>query len=462
MNRIIMKTKLLLTFCLLAISPMLFAQSDGAMNLKQCIDYALVHSSTIANAKLDEYIAYAKIGETRAIGLPQINISADAIDNPTLKKLFFKGDNNFLQGTPAFTGNGNDVAAVDNFFQLRSSGDANITASQIIFNGSYIVGLQTSKTFAELSKKSSQKAAIDVIESIKKAYYMVLINKERLISIASNISRLDSILLQTERLNKNGFVEKLDVNRLEVRKLNLISEKQKFENISNLSLALLKFQMGYPAKDPININENIEQLKSTISNTPIENTTIEYGQRIEYSLLETKKKLDLQKLRYVNSGYLPSLAAFGTLGYTRSDVKFGNLFKKEWFDYSMVGLSFKLPIFDGLSKYYQAQQAKLELKKTENTMQNFKELIDFQTTQSSITYNNAIKTLETQTQNIALAKEIARITKIKYQEGVGSNIEFINAEADLKDAQTNYYDAIYQVLVALVEHQKSIGKLSAE
>ena len=165
-----MKNRILFTLLLLYAIASANAQSDSTMTLKQCIDYALQHSATVSNAKLDEYIAAAKIGETRAIGLPQVKLEGSVLDNPELKRMFFKGDNQFLMGTPAFTGNANDVAAVPNFFQLRSSGDANITATQLIFNGSYLVGLQTTKTYAELSTKLSQKANIDVIESIKKAY----------------------------------------------------------------------------------------------------------------------------------------------------------------------------------------------------------------------------------------------------------------------------------------------------
>lgn len=456
-----MKHRIFLTVLLLYIAAIAQAQSDTAMSLKQCIDYAMLHSATVSNAKLDEYIAAAKIGETRAIGLPQINGTASVVDNPELKPIFFKGNNDFLRPSGSYTGNPNEAIPVPNIFQLRSSGEASITATQLIFNGSYLVGLKTTKTYAELATKATQKAAIDVVESVKKAYYMVLINKERLKSLDDNMARLDSVYKQTLALNKNGFVEKLDVSRLEVRRLNLTTEKQKFENLAALSLALLKFQMGMPTNQNISPIGSIEELKNMVGqNADI--TTIDYSQRVEYGLLETQKKLNIQNLNYINSGYMPSLAAFGTYGYTRSDVKFMNLFQKQWFSYSMIGLSLNVPIFDGFSKYYRAQQAKLEIKKLDNNIDNLRKAIDLQTTQSSITYINALKTLETQTQNITLSKEIARVTKIKYQEGVGSNIELVNAEADLKDAETNYYDSIYQVLVAMVDYQKSIGKLSAE
>lgn len=456
-----MKNRFFLALLILASAITVHAQGETTMSLKQCIDYALVHSATVNNAKLDEYISAAKIGETRAIGLPQINGEASVIDNPQLKPLFFKGNNMFLNGTPAFTGNPNDVAAVPNLFQLRSSGDANATVSQILFNAPYLVGIKTTKTIAELVTKNTQKAQIDVVEAVKKAYYMVLINGERINSLNSNIARLDTTFKQTQALNKSGFVEKLDLNRLEVRYLNLVTEKQKFENISALSVALLKFQMGMPAKENFILEGNIESLKASLMAAP-EAMTMDYSQRVEYGLLESQKKINGQILKSVTAGYLPSLAAFGTFGYTRSDVRFGNLFTKKWYNYSMIGLKLSVPIFDGLSKHYQAQQAKLEIKKSENSLESLKNAIDLQVTQSSITYSNAVKSLETQTKNLELSKEIARVSKIKYQEGVGTNLELVNAEADLKDAQTNYYDAIYQALVSTIDYQKSTGKLSAE
>lgn len=456
-----MKDRFFLALLLLASAITVHAQGETIMSLKQCVDYALVHSAAVNNAKLDEYIASAKIGETRSIGLPQINGTASVIDNAQLKPIFFKGNNDFLRPSGSYTGNANEAIPVPNIFQLRSSGDASVTITQLIFNGSYLVGLKTTKTYAELAQKASKVATIDVIEAVKKAYYMVLINGERLNSLDANIARLDTTFKQTQALNKSGFVEKLDLNRLEVRYLNLLTEKQKFENLSALSVALLKFQMGMPAKDNFKLNGNIQSLKASLMAAP-EPLSMDYAQRSEYGILQTQKKLNEQNLKFVNSGYLPLLAAFGTYGYTRSDVRFGNLFTKKWFNYSMIGLQLNVPIFDGLGKHYKAQQAKLEIKKNENSIESFKNAIDLQVTQSSITYNNAVKSLETQTKNLELSKEIARISKIKYQEGVGTNLELINAEADLKDAQTNYYDAIYQALVSTIDYQKSTGKLSVE
>jgi outer membrane protein TolC len=437
------------------------AQNDTVMSLKECVEYALKNSSTIQNARLDEYIAASKIGETRAIGLPQISAKANAVHNPELQRMFFKGDNQFLAGTPAFTGNPNDVAAVPNFFMLPNSGEISATATQLIFSGAYIVGLQTSKIYAQLSSKASQKASIDVVEAVKKAYYMVLINKDRLESLNNNLSRLDTIFKQTQSLNKNGFVEKIDVSRLEVRYLNLLTEKQKFENMASLALALLKFQMGMPTNKGLQVNGSISELKNMV-NENLEMGNLDYNNRIEYSLLQTQKLLNRQNIRYLNSNSLPTLAAFGTYGFVRSDVKFLNLLKNQLFSYSMVGLNLNVPIFDGMSKYYKKQQAKLEMKKTENAIANLEMAIDMQTTQAKLSYTNAIKTMKSLEKNLALSSEVARVSKVKYQEGVGSNLELINAESDLKDAQANYYDAIYQALVSLIDYQKAIGKLSNE
>jgi outer membrane protein len=454
-----MKKHLILLFAIANMS-MLHAQNDSTMSLQECISYALVHSSSVNNAKLDQYIAKAKVGETRAIGLPQINGELSAVDNPTLKNLFFRGNNNFLKGSPLYTGNPNDVIVLQNILQLRSSADASVTANMLI-SAAYLVGLKTSKTYAELATKNAQKAEIDVIEAVTKAYYLVLVNKVRMISLNANIARLDTVYNQTKKLNSSGFVEKLDVDRLEVRRLNLLTEQQKFENIMSLSTVLLKFQMGMPIEKEINVEGSIESLK--VDMQPKQSiTTPNYNQRVEFGLINSQRDMNVQNLKYIKSGYAPSLLAFGTYGYTRSDIKFLNLFNNQWYNYSMVGLKLSVPIFDSFSKVYKAQQARLEIKKSDNNIDNLKLAIDLQTTQSTINYNNSIKTLEAQTKNIKLAREIARVTKVKYQEGVGSNIELVNAEADLKDAETNYYDAAYQTLVAEVEYQKSIGNLKAQ
>lgn len=437
------------------------AQTDSAFTLKQCLEYAYQNSPTVKNSQLDEYISSARVKEIKTTGYPQISGTAALVHNPKLKQQILAADNPLFSGG-AMGGPMPGVKLNDgrlilpNFFQLKAAGDASATISQLIFSGSYLVGLQAAKAYSDLSKKSSTQTKIEIAANVTKAYYMVMIGQERMSLFNINLSRLDTLLKQTRALNQNGFVEKIDVDRLEVAYNNLLIEKQKGENLLELGKVLLKYQIGMPVEKSLVVKEKISELPS--SNISL-GTRTEISNRIEYSLLQTKRELDVLNLKNVRAGYLPTLAAFATGGIFNSHNNFERMFITPWYSYTMLGLNLSVPIFDGFGKYYKGQQAKLEIQKSDNNLKNLENTINLQVKQSEISLKNYQITLESQKRNLDLATEIARVTKIKYQEGIGSNLEVVTAESSLRESQVNYFNAIYDVLVANVDYQISLGTL---
>lgn len=432
------------------------AQSDSSYTLQQCIDYALLNSKTIQNAQLDVAIAKAKVGEYRSIGLPQVNATGQLVDNPRLQRMFLSNGAFFNDPTAPF----GETVAVPNLFQLRTSGDVNATATQLLFSGSYFIGLKAAKALGELSEKSAQLSKTDVVENVTKAFYMVVINRERITLIDANVARLDSTLIQTRALNQQGFIESIDVDRLEVAYNNLITERDKFNNLVELSTILLKFQMGYELDKAIFPNGLATDFREAEAATIV--TSADYNNRMEYQLLLTQRKLESYNLKNIRAGYLPTLSAFGTLGTVRMDKSVGEVFGNQWFSYNRWGVQVNMALFDSFGKYYKAQQSKLELKKIDNSVANFETVIDLQKQQADINLKNSLKTTEVQKKNLALAKKVVDVAKIKYQQGVGSNIEVIDAENSYKESQTNYYNALYELLVAQLEYKKAIGTLYTE
>lgn len=439
------------------------AQVDTAFSLQESIDYALENSVDVKNARLDGYIAKGRVKEVRAIGLPQVNGTASVVDNPRLKAMILRDDNPLFANPGGGTPSGGSGQVDDgriiipNIFQLRSAGDANATVTQLIFSGSYFVGLQAAKTYAELSQKAAKRTKIETIEKVTKAYYLTQIGSERKELLNANISRLDTVLRQTKVLHENGMVEKIDVNRLEVAYNNLLVERQKTENLLEVGKMALKFQMGYPVNQPIFLEDKIDESKLTTINT---NNLLNYENRIEYSLLQTQREGNRLQLKNIRAEYLPNIAAFATGGYFNMHYKFGGLFDTKWHSYSMIGLQANIPIFDGFSKYYRAQQAKLEIQKTENNIKNLENAINFDVAQAKTTLSNNLIALEAQKRNLELATEVAKVAKIKYQEGVGSNLEVVTAETDLREAQINYYNALFDTIVSNVDYQKALGILT--
>ncbi|KQS23911.1 TolC family protein [Dyadobacter sp. Leaf189] len=428
---------------------------DGGYSLEQAVDYAIKHNLNIKNAQLDATSAEARIGEIRAAGLPQVSAAVSVTNNIIIPR-FFLPANAFDPTAPADA----PPAAVE--FGIPWQGSASANLNQLIFNGSYFIGLKAAATYRELAQKSTTSSKVQVAEAVTKAYYSAQVAEERAKLLDLNISRVDSLMRETKAMNASGFVELLDVNRLEVQINNLQTERQKVQNLIELSYALLKYQMGMPANEPINLTDDINAVNVDSLRTATVGSDLSYENRIEYSLLSTQEKLAGLDLRNVRSGYLPSLSASLGYGYNAGYDKFAHLFSRNWFNNMVLTVNLNVPIFDGFSKRYQINQKKIAIDKVKNSQTLLKQSIDLENNQAGINIKNAFATLETQKRNLTLAEEIVRVSKIKYKEGVGSNIEVINAESSLKEAQTNYFTALYDLMIAKVDLSRAKGELYTE
>jgi len=276
--------------------------------------------------------------------------------------------------------------------------------------------------------------------------------------LTANLSRLDTLLKQTKQMQKNGFVEKLDVDRLTVTYNNLNIEQQKTDRLIELSEMLLKFQMGMDQKEPITLTDKLADVAVDMNKVNVKD--FNYSSRIEYSILETQRDLATLDIRNIKAGYYPSLALNARYGGNMANNLFSAVTKPDnWLSFGYVGIGIQVPVFDGLTKSYQTQQAKLRLENANHGINLTKQSIDLQLNSSSTNLTNALQQLESQKQNMALAEDIARVAKIKFQEGIGSNLEIVNAETDLRVAQTNYYAALFDALIAKVDLDVATGSL---
>ncbi len=461
-------------FFMLLIPAASFAQEGGpTYNLKQCIQYALENSVNVANAKIDEQIATAKVRETVGIGLPQISGNASVTHNQKLPRFFTTYDPNGgffdFSGVPGIQPG--DVLAAQNFFQLKSSGLASVSVDQIIFNGSYLVGLQASRAFKELSIKTSSQTNEQVVEQVTKAYYTVLVNRERMKLFDNNINRVDSLLRTTRAMFENGFAEGIDVDRIQVSLNNLTTEKSKFEKLQQLSVELLKFQMNYPMKESIEV---VGGLNEEVVNVNLDNYLMDwdYRNRPDYQVLETNRKLQELNIKNNYAASMPNLSANANLGYSTQSPDIGGIFKTnssisdfgsvgpdKWYSFSSFGLSLNIPLFSGLQRTYKVQQEKLQLQKIENGFKSLEQAIDLEIKQAVTNYQNSLEALKSQQANMNLALNVARVTKIKYEQGVGSNLEVVDAESALRETQINYYDALFEASIAKTDLDKAFGKL---
>jgi outer membrane protein TolC len=439
--------KLLITLLGVCWFGLLHAQN--AFTLKEAQDYAVKNNISNLNAQLDYESAVAKKNETRGIGLPQISGSFDFKD-------FLKIPTSLIPGTFIGRPAGTFIPVK---FGTKYNATAGLSVSQILFSSDYIVALQATKGYLELSEKSSKRTAIETKVNVGKAYYGALVNKYRLQSLTTNISNLEQTIEQMKAMRDVGFIESIDVQRLEVTYNNLVVEKEKVERLIGLSEVLLKFQMGYDMNQPISLTDTL-----SLSQIPTEDASdlnkANPSNRIEYEIL--KGSLDLQKLslKRAQYSYLPTLAAYGSLQKNALRSKFNILNEgPPWYPTSLIGLTLNVPVFDGFQKHFRIQQASLDYKKAQNALKQFEQVASLETASAQATYNNAIKSFKTNKNNIELAESVLKTVQIKVKEGVSNNLELINAQTTLTTSQINMYDALYNFLVAKIDLDKAQGNI---
>ncbi len=421
-------------------------------SLQEAIDFAIENNINMKNSKESVEAAEARVKELLGSGLPQLSASGTVIDNYIIPTSFI----------PAiiFDPNAQPGELVGVQFGTQYTGNAGINLQQMIFNGSYFVGLKASKTYTELSRKDLVKTQTDVVEAIKKAYYSVLVSKERIELLEKNYQRLDTLLKQTKALYENGFTEKIDLNRVQVQFNNIANLRNNAVIGLEVSYNLLKFQMGLPIAANIELSDELETLKFLALDDDFKKD-FQYSNRIEYNILQVNKSLVELDIKNTKSQYLPNISLFGSYGASYGTSAFNSMFQfgENWRTLGTLGITANLPIFDGLQKNRIVQQKKTRLNQIENNLELVKNQIDLQQDQASKTFQTYLQTLRTQRENMELSKEVYDVTVIKYQQGVGSNLEVIDADAAYKEAQTNYYAALYDALIASVEVEKAYGKL---
>jgi len=424
--------------------------------LDDCLKYAYEHNEQIIIANLEMEAAKAQTGQYMSSGFPQVDASASVNKNFILRRVFVPA-NTFDPSAPA-----DEVLELQ--FGTPYTGEMGVNLSQMIFNGSYFVGLKAAKTYQELSAKDHIKSKIDVTEMVTKAYYTVLVNQLSLETLETNYQRLDSLVRETEIMNKNGFAELLDLNRTKVEFNNLQTSLSNAKMSLSISESLLKFQMGMPVETKLEIAEKITDLKFNVKEEL--EMGYSYTGRIEYSRLQTSEELAQLEMRNNKSQYLPTIDLIFSWGLNAGVLNFSDLGevsnRQVWPDYQVGGLMFKFPIFDGLYKSKLIQQNKVKIKQLEYQRKMLENSIRLEVDQLRKLLIMNLDLLKDQEENAKLAESVYNQTKIKYQEGVGTNLEVVTADTAYKQAQSNYFSALYDALISHVNYQKALGILKIQ
>jgi outer membrane protein len=463
-----MKKHLHLLLALLASAALTAQAPDGqaqTYDLPSAIEYALANHNSMKYAAMDVAAAEAQSREYTAIGIPKLEANIDYQYYPNIPVSVlpdFIGpvvDGRLLQlGLIDPSQVNTDVRFFPAKFGTNNRLSGSLDFSALVFDGSYFVGLRAIKSLKDLNVSKVGAARQDIRLNVTKAFYTVLATNIGLETLDKNIGNLDKLLGETKAFQKAGFVEQLDVDRLELSLRNLRSERDILARQQATALNLLKFQMGYPMDQPIRIGGAVNDYLGEPTEEDLTGT-VAYSNRIEYELLNKQLKLNELNIERYQVSYYPSVFAFAS--YSQVLLR-NNLFNSNEVGFnpsSVIGLSLKAPIFDGFDRKAKIDRAKIDRDRVGLQIGDFERAMMLQVMNARTTYVNARARLDDRRATVELAQRIYGTTQIKVREGVGSSLELNAAERELYTAQANFLNAVYDCLVAKADLEYALGNM---
>jgi outer membrane protein TolC len=460
---------LMVAFLLLGINNSI-AQKSYKLTAKQAVDLALKNVTDLKNLSIDRELQISKNKEYIAQAMPQVSGSIstqhffsipvtllpDFISPSVYQVLVDNGVRNGA-GTPISKPN-----QAPQFFPAQFGvpwqSSAGFQFQQLLFQPDLFVAISARKVAVEFTEANIRVMEDSVKSNVYRAYYSVLIAEKRKQYLETSIKRLQKLKSDQEKLYKNGFAERLDIDKTQVSLNNLTSTNNQIERLIEIGYASLKFSMAIEQKDTLVLTDALSE--ESVKKDLLEMTNFKYPDRDEIQLLNVVKQLQKLDIKRNKLSYLPTVATYWNYSRNALGQKF-NLFNFEdpWFKTSVWGLNMSVPIFDAGQKGQRIRQAKLNLEKTSNTIENLQRAIDLQLTASSILFKNALLTLDVQDQNVALAEKVYNTTLKKYEQGLGSSFELLQTETELENAQSNYFQALYDAVTSKIAYTKALGKL---
>ena len=424
------------------------AQEVTKLTLKDCMDYALKHNDNIKNAQLDILIQQAQNNETVAAAYPHVNGRAELDDylNPT--KSFIDGE---YFGYPG--------KIIGFPFSLNYAATGSVSASQVVFDGSVFVALKARNTVMEFARHNSQVTEENVRYSVYKAYNSLVIAYRQFDIVKNSLVYARSLQHDIEVTRANGFAEKIDVERTGVQVNNLATDSIRIGNLLQVSEDVLKYQLGMSMTTHIVLTDtNVEDRRKAANDLLLQEGN--YERIPEYNMAMSALKLNEFNLTRYQLAALPSLNLFGAAGYNYGANKFNDIMSFSNYAFnSTVGVQLSIPIYNGSLRHYQVQEARLNIEKSQNSIEYVKQSIDFGLTTSRTTLKNAILQVQSQHRNMDLSQDVLDLARKKYQAGVGSNLEVTQAQTDQLMAQTNYFNALLDLINAEADLKKALGQL---
>ena len=418
-------------------------------SLEQAINHALNNNYTAINATKDIETAQQKKWETTAAGLPQINGTVEYINNFELQKSV----------VPAEFFGGNNGEFVEVAFGTKHSMNARVSLSQLLFDGSYIVALQASKTYLKFYENAKQKTATDVKEMTINSYGNVLLAEERIAILIKNKSTLEKTLFDTEETFKNGLIEEENVEQLQITLASINSNLKNTVRLLEIANKMLKINLGIDIDDQLILTDKLDNLTITNLDLTFSQKEFKTSDNVNYQMAMNFQEQRQLEYKLQKSKALPTLSANMNFGYNA----FGDQFQfftqnQNWLNYSNLGLNLNVPIFSSLARSSRTQQARIALDQAKTQLNETDQRLKLQYASAKSEYDFSIEEYATAKSNLNLAERIEKKQQIKFTEGLSSSFDFSEAQRQLYSAQQNYLQSMVSIINKKASLEKVINK----
>lgn len=409
------------------------------ITLKQSILFALRNQPAVRQAAIDQQINERDIRIGLSAWLPQVNSTGVY--------------NHYFKGSPVASATPGVVSPIDEFSSLG------LQASQTIYNNDVLLASKTANYSRMYYQQNTVSAQINVVSDVSKAFYDVLLSEKQLNIVNEDITRLQRSLKDAYSRYQAGVVDKIDYKQATIALNNEIAVRKQTSEAINAKLAYLKQIMGANPQNQITLaydSTNYEQ-EAYIDT----NQSVNYTNRIEYQMLLSQKNLRNLNVDYYKWGFLPSLTANGSYSLAYFNSQFHDLYNRSY-PTGYVGLSLALPIFQGTKRLQNLSKARLEVQRNDLDIVNTENIINTQFTQALASYKSNYTAWQAVKQNVDLAKDVYTVVSLQYREGVKTYLDVIVAQSDLRTAELNYYNSLFQLLSSKIDLKKSMGTLTVD
>lgn len=418
-------------------------KAQDVLTLEECLRLGIENNLSLESSRNEIRKGEHTLSENRAKLLPQINAVAGFNDN-------FNPPVSVTDGSAY--GNPYNVTKT-----LQYNASAGIQLQMPLYNQTVYTAVDIARTMNELPRLSYEKAREDLILQISKMYYLSQNTAEQIALIKENISRLNELSSITQAFYDNGMAMEVDVKRVNI---NLENQRVQYDNAQSMltqQLSLLKYVIDYPADKEIALTPVDTENTTSVSLTGLDNN------QYELQLLQSKQKLAEQQRKMIGQGYIPSLSLTGSWMYSAYTDKAKNWFhsgpSNHWYNSSGIGLTLRIPIFDGLDKRAKMKKAKIEIENAKLSYENALKNMQTQYLNATNELMNSQRNFRKQKDNYLLAEDVYQVTTDRYREGIASMTEVLQDEMRMSEAQNNYINAHYNYQVTNLSLLKLTGQL---